>query len=420
MPQRNAKVEELIDNLGNEKQRRIREGSALLSTIPYLQSIQEYFQQVLTAKEEGKFLVGHTVFCPQEIFYALDIVPLFIEGYLLYNNFFVDLGNYLELAAQAGFPPEICSAHRVTDAMVLSEGFPRPDFFVFSSQACDNTPKSGEGMAELFRSPCYFLDRPYEYTDRSISYYTEELKGLIEFLEEQTQRKMNYDRLKEVIERSYRVNQSHVEINRLRRNVPSPIPSEGIFSALAVGWLMGGTPEAEAYYQQLLAEVKERAAQKIGVVEKERYRIMYPFIIPFWDTSLMDWMEQEYGAVVVLDMLNTWIEEGKWVRDPDRPLENLARKAFIHPATCLLHGPMEPWLNVMVENAREYQVDGAIFFSHIGCRQACGGIRSIKDELQNLDIPMAVIDCDIVDKSFVSREEVIEKLDSFFERLEEH
>lgn len=417
---RNAKVQELIDLLHNAKERTVREGSALQCTIPYLEYIKAYFERVQTAKEEGKYVAGYTVFCPVEIFYAMDIVPLFIEGYLLYHNFFTDLGDYLELAAQFGFPPEICSAHRVTDAMVLADGFPRPDFFVFSSQACDNTPKSGEGMAELYDTPCYFLDRPYEYNEQSVNYYAEELKGLIEFLEDHTRRKMDYDRLKEVLELSYKVNQMHVQISEMRKSIPEPVPSEGIFAAMAVGWLLGGTQEAVEYYELLYNEVRERVAQRIAVVPDEKYRIMFPFIIPFWDTSLMDWMEQEHGAVVVIDMLNVWLEDGKWLVDPDNPLENLSRKTFIHPGVCLLHGPMDVWLDNVVKAARDYHADGAIFFSHIGCRQACGGIRAVKDILQEkFSIPLAVIDCDIVDKSFTSTEEVKEKLDSFFEILAE-
>lgn len=39
--------------------------------------------------------------------------------------------------------------------MVLANSFPKPKCWVYTSQACDNTPKSGEGMAEFHGVPFY-------------------------------------------------------------------------------------------------------------------------------------------------------------------------------------------------------------------------------------------------------------------------
>ncbi|OGW17355.1 MAG: hypothetical protein A3G93_04425 [Nitrospinae bacterium RIFCSPLOWO2_12_FULL_45_22] len=415
---RNPTMQELINKLEGVKE--LYKDSSFRSVLPYLDLVIKYYERVISAKEQGKFLVGHTVMCPIELFYAMDIVPLHIEAYALYNNFFGDLKEYLELAAQVGFPPEICSAHRVTDAMVLAQAFPKPDFFVFSSQACDNTPKSGEGMAEMYGSPGYFLDRPYVYDDLSLAYYTEEYEGLIQFLEEQTGRKMDYDRLKEIVARSYRVTELCLELNELRKAVPEPFPCEGLFAQVAVMWLMAGTAEAVTFYEQMRDEVKERVDKGIGVLPEERYRLILPFVIPFWDMSIMDWMQEEHGAVIVADILNAWGHDPYWLKNPNKPVENLARKTFVHPACYQLHGPMEPFIESMVKSAQEYRVDGAVFFAHIGCRQACACIRAVKDELQDkLDLPVAVIDCDLVDKSFTSTEEVKGKLEEFFERMEE-
>ena len=276
-------------------------------------------------------------------------------------------------------------------------------------------------MAELYEdSPCCFLDRPYTYTDRALDYYVQEYQELIHFMEQQTGRKMDYDRLKEIVRSSYRVTELCMEINELRKTAPSPFPCEGIFAQMAVLWLYGGTKEAEDFFEMLRDEVRQRVDQQIGVVPDERFRLLIPFTPPFWDMAIMDWMQDEHGAVIAMDLLNTWGEDGKWLLDPEKPLENLARKTFLHPACYQLHGPLEPYIESRIQNALEYKIDGAVFFSHIGCRQACACIRALKDELQErVGIPMAIVDCDIVDKSFTSREEVKEKLDGFFERMEE-
>ncbi len=37
------------------------------------------FRKVQKAREEGKFVVGHTIFVPTELLYAMDIVPMYLE-----------------------------------------------------------------------------------------------------------------------------------------------------------------------------------------------------------------------------------------------------------------------------------------------------------------------------------------------------
>jgi benzoyl-CoA reductase/2-hydroxyglutaryl-CoA dehydratase subunit BcrC/BadD/HgdB len=390
------------------------------SIIPYLDLIINYHERADQARKEGKPLVAHLVMCPIEIFYAMDIVPFFVEIFVLFNTFLRDVQNFLEIAAGFGLPPEVCSAHRATDAMVLSKSIPKPDFFVYTSQACDNTPKSGEGMAELYGVPFYLLDRPYNYTPENYAYYVEEIKGLIEFLEAQTGHKMDYDRLREIVMKSWRVTELCLEINQLRKIIPEPLPCEGLFAQTAVLWTLAGTDEAIRFYEGMVAELKERVKNKVGVVAQERFRLLFPFVTPFWDMSIMDWMQERHGAVIAIDLLNIWGEDGNWLIDPDKPIESLALKTFLFPGGSMLHGPITPYKEAMVRCAKEYHIDGAVFFSHIGCRQACGTIRTLKDILQEqAGVPMINVDCDLVDKTFASREEQLEALEGFFEMLEE-
>ena len=416
---KNAQMEKLIHMLEAELQR-AREMPTLKTYPPYLEMMIGYFERVLSAKDEGRYLAAHCVFIPQEIFYAMDIVPFNLESYALFVNFFEDVREYLDIAAEFGLNPETCSAHRVIDAMVLKEAFPKPDFVVYSSQICDNTPKGGEAVAELCGVPDYFLDHPYKYTERSLSYYTEEIEGLVHFLEKQTKQKMNYDRLGDVVTQSQKLTELWLEISELKKAVPEPMPREGLFMEFALVWLVAGLPEATTLTEQLRDELKERVAKGIGAIPEERHRIYIPSYLPISDMDVIDWFEQEHGAVVVQFPSVAWRGDGKWLLDHAKPLECLARKSFVFPCAQQLHGPMEDYIEDAVRNAKNYSADGAIFFAHMGCRQLCGCIRAVKDELQGkLGIPMAVIDHDIVDKSFTSPEEMREKLDGFFELLDD-
>jgi benzoyl-CoA reductase/2-hydroxyglutaryl-CoA dehydratase subunit BcrC/BadD/HgdB len=86
-----------------------------------------------------------------------------------------------------------------------------------------------------------------------------------------------------------------------------------------------------------------------------------------------------------------------------------------------MHGPAElGWLPDTVGDAIAYKVEGAVYWAHIGCKQGCALIRIIRDALrEEAGIPTLVLDIDVVDPSFVSEEELKDKLEGFFERLEE-
>ena len=52
-------------------------------------------------------------------------------------------------------------------------------------------------------------------------------------------------------------------------------------------------------------------------------------------------------------------------------------------------------------------------------RHSCAAIKLFKDTLTELDIPMLTLDCDVVDPTITTKEEIGEKLEGFFELLED-
>jgi benzoyl-CoA reductase/2-hydroxyglutaryl-CoA dehydratase subunit BcrC/BadD/HgdB len=411
------KVTDLITYLKGE----IKEGEKYKfeSTIMYLEAMVRYFERVNSAKSKGKALVGHCVLSPIELIYAMDLVPLHLEAFCLFLNFFENLSNYLSIAAALSMPTEICSVHRVLIGMIKEKAYPKPDMLIWPSLVCDNTLKSGEGVAEFYHSAKYFLDHPYIFNEWTLEYYHKEMEGLVSFLETQTNQKLDYDKLHEVLDLSAQVTDLCSEIGEMRKVVPSPMPSESIFCMMAVNWLLSGTSEAVVILKKLRDECQENINKGIAGVTQERHRILFMFLLPVFNLSLMDWMEEEYGAAFVMCPQNDWPYPSHWYTDSSRPLLCLAKKYFIHAARNHFHGPMKIWLENVRREVEEYKPTGGIFFSHLGCRQACAGIRSLKDTLQELGIPMINVDCDLTDKSMNNPEEMKEKLEGFFEILEE-
>jgi len=386
----------------------------------YYELLLRYFERILSAREQGKPLVGHTVVIPPEIFYAMDIVPMHLEFTSMVTAQLLGLyEDFYSAAKTFGFTPEVCSAHRLLAANVILGWLPRPDAFIWSNQVCDNTAKCGDVPMNLYGTPGFFIDRPYRYVEREVRYFTRELENLVHFLEQVTGHRMDWDRLKEVVRLSGEAMALQREITRLRKTVPAPMKSRRFLNLFALNQYFSGTPEEVDFVRCVRDEVKAMAEKGQGPVPEEKYRILNLFLPPMYLWKLMDWMEREHGAVSGMEPYCSHWGEGEV--DPNKPLESLARKNFYRPICRPMHGPAaEGILQDSVQDAIEYKADGAIYWAHIGCRQADGCIRILKDALrEKAGIPMLVVDNDICDPSYASEGQMKEAIEGFFETLEE-
>ncbi len=385
----------------------------------YYQMLVDYYTRVSTAHQEGKKIASHTVFFPSEILYAMDIVPMHTEMTTwLIALFLKEQAELLEKGAEQGLVPEICSPHRGVAGIFASNSIPRPDAILWSNLICDNTAKSGELMMELSGSPGFFLDNPFRNSPGEIDYLVGELQDMVDFLEEQTGNKMNWNKLSETIERTQHEIELYREISELRKVVPSPMNILGYLELLAADYMYPGQPEATQYLTLLRDELKEMVEKGRGAVNPENFRLMTLFIPPMHLMTSLARLFDERGAVSVVEPLFTLWSEGEL--DPDNPLRSVAIKSFMMPERRSMYGPLsQQALDDITVCAEQYNTDGAIYWAFMGCRHTCATIKIIKDTLSEIDIPMLTIDCDIVDPTITPEEEVTDKIEQFFELLED-
>jgi benzoyl-CoA reductase/2-hydroxyglutaryl-CoA dehydratase subunit BcrC/BadD/HgdB len=384
----------------------------------YYQMLTSYFTRILEAKEKGDFIVAHTVFFPAEIFYSMGIVPMHTETTTWMISLFTgECSDLLEGGAELGLASEICTAHRGLAGAFARGVLPRPDAICWSNMVCDNTAKSGELVMELNKCPGFFLDHPFQNTDEEMRYFVGELKSMIDFLEEQSGHKMDWDLLSETVARMDKQISLVREINELRKAVPSPFHFQGFMDLLTADYLFPGQPEAIEYLETLRAELAGMVKEGKGAVPNERFRLMNFFLPPMYLIGFLEKISQESGAVSVVEPFFTFWGDGKL--DPHRPLESVAQKSFMLPEA-RMYGPLdERAIDSITQCAEDYKIDGAIFYADVGCRHSCATIKLFKDILNDLDIPMLTLDCDILDPTITSEEEIREKMEGFFELLED-
>ncbi len=385
----------------------------------YYQMLAEYYTRIRNARQEGKLLAAHTVFFPTEILYAMDIVPMHTEMTTWLTALFLrEQAELLAKGAELGLAPEICSPHRGVAGIFGLGAIPHPDVILWSNLICDNTAKSGELMMELSHSPGFFLDNPFQSSPGEINYLVGELEDMVHFLEEKSGRKMDWDRLSEMVARTDEEIELYREICQLRKAVPSPMSISGYLELLSADYMFPGQPEATQYLMQLRDELKTMVEQGRGAASPERFRLMTLFVPPMYLMSYLAGLFEELGAVSVVEPLFTRWSEGRL--DPAKPLESVARKSFLIPERRSMYGPLsEQALQDITDGAEQYKIDGAIYWAFMGCRHTCATVKVIKETLSEVDVPMLTIDCDIVDPTINSEEEIRDKITQFFEMLED-
>jgi len=177
---------------------------------------------------------------------------------------------------------------------------------------------------------------------------------------------------------------------------------------------LAGDQRAVTFFEMVRDEVKEKVDRGEGRVPQERHRLLNLYWPPSYNWAIMDWMESEHGAISVAEPVT-----GSWFRgdpDPAKPLESLARYAFNIECVSLYEGSFGDILRTAVE----YQADGTIFWAHIGCRMSCATIKMIKDALmEQTGLPTLILDYDVMDPTYAPVDQLKDKLEEFFELLEE-
>ena len=235
---------------------------------------------------------------------------------------------------------------------------------------------------------------------------------LIDFLSEATGRKLDYDRLKQVVILSDQACALWDEIMSYRRYIPTP------FSASEIGIMFvmvtrQGTQEAVDFLTVVRDEVKEKALGGVGVVEEEKIRLFWDNIPLWYNMGLFNYFEKMGGVVVAETYSAAWSLR----LDTDNPIRALAMKSLMsYPlVSCVSVNKRK---EMVLKACRDYAIDGAILHQNKSCVPITLGQMDIKRALEEeLGIPSVVIDADHMDDQNFSVAQFETRVDAFMEML---
>ncbi len=406
------------------------------------------------AKEEGKPVAYTFIVCAyDEIIHAMDIVPVWTENYAGICAAKRDAQRFLEKAEAENFSRSLCTyalcglgfdiwraelgemppdspwGGQVKPDMMLGSGQmvcdPRNKWYQAAQQYMPDVPIYEVGLPW----PPYEQDYDYrEVQDYYIKYIIEQLRGLVKFLENQTGKKMDWDRLSGLVDLTDRTWNLIWETYELRRAVPTPMDTGDAMNTMVPIAFMMGTQEAYDFFRGLYGELQRKIANKEGVVPEEKYRLLWGGGLPSW-FALSDFNYfNSKGAVFPVETTYRSVE-AVYNFDVDLtkisdPLEHIAwrwlkywtywyDKARKRPGS-------HPDVERLIQYIEDYKIDGVVMHEAFSCRTWHPGLIWQLNLLKKVyrDIPSLVLESDIVDISSYSEADTRVRIDTFIEALE--
>jgi len=346
------------------------------------------------------------IFFPCELLHAIGIKLGFIEGFSGYLNgaccerFFID---YIE---NAGMPKTLCSYHKALLGAAFSEVLPKPKFIMFTTMACDANIITFRALADFWKIPLFTVDIPSSNDEDSIKYVEEQLKQAVSFIEKNTNKKFDYEKLKEVIRRENRSMKLYKEYLKelSAKYIPNDVTSE--MYKLFFTHILNGTEEAEKYFEMLLDDAKKTEETN------DRIRILWCHTIPYWQKSIREFFNNSKKYQLLCSDLNF---DAIVELDENKPLRSLAIKLLNN----YVRGSAHSRAGKILDMAKYLKADGVVYFNHWGCKKTLGGSGITKKILEESGIPVLVLDGDGCDRKNINDGQMKTRLQAFLEILEE-
>ena len=336
--------------------------------------------------DAGKKVIGYfCCFVPDEIIAAFDMVPYRIQGS---QSEPID-------EADAFIEPMACPFARSCFNKALKGDYDFLDGFV-APHSCDTV----ERLYHIWRhnKPAafnHFINVPHMLGPSSEKFYRNELNYFIKCLEDWSGRKLETEKLRECVKRYNERRAALRELYALRKSAPPLVSGTEITKVLVAGMGIPATEHVELV-KNFIAEVKGRTQPKPAKVPR----------IFIWGNEIDDVafikLVEESGAQVVMDDLCTgtrffWDD----VPETDDPLDGISKR-YLYTHCPRSNVPQTDGRTEDLENrygyirafAREWLVDGAIFYIVRYCDTCELEGPDLREYLNSLKIPVLMIEDD--------------------------
>jgi benzoyl-CoA reductase subunit B len=401
--------------------------------------IARHFDRLAAAPDTGAktaytFVPGNLT----ELLLSFDLLPVLPEINSLQSAMRGKTAEYIAIAEKLGHSEDVCTYVKSDIGMLKSgnigptgQRLPDPDVLLLSYTGCFTFMKWFELLREEYHCPVAMLHVPDQpdgrITPAMRDYVVTQLRDVvIPALERVSGRAYDEERLRHHLALAARAEDDLVWVLQSAKHRPSPI--DAYFGAVYyVGPIFSafrGTQDAVAYYQALREEVAGRIregkgpATPDGDVEHERFRVVVEGP-PNWTSFRQFWkMFADEGAVAVA---STYTKVGGvydmgFRHDPARPLESLAEYCL----GCYTNLGLPTRIEMLARYVQDYEADGFLINSVKSCNSfSAGQLHILREVERRSGRPGGFIESDLVDPRYFSAANIKNRLESYFQMLEQ-
>ncbi|MEE9399155.1 MAG: 2-hydroxyacyl-CoA dehydratase family protein, partial [Dehalococcoidales bacterium] len=293
--------------------RKKRAINRLKTMYPLRALVDGMYEKAVEASQEGRPVAWCMVnwWGGDAVLRAMDVATIYPEDYGAVCAAFGVAPAFLACSDSDGFPTHMCGyarnclgyASRMKDLGEIPPeapmgGMPRPSLLVGSGYFCDTRYKWFQALGRFLDAPLWVLEMPHPgvkesrmagVREHNIRFLVEELRGFIAFLENLLGRKMDQERLKEVVDDTIEMNRLWHGVNELRKARPCPMHSRDFWSSMPASLYTAGDPKETAkLYGDMYNEVKSLVDGHTGAISEEKYRLAFAELPPWHSLSFFN------------------------------------------------------------------------------------------------------------------------------------
>jgi benzoyl-CoA reductase/2-hydroxyglutaryl-CoA dehydratase subunit BcrC/BadD/HgdB len=323
---------------------------------------------------------------------------------------------YLDAAESKGLPGDTCGLPRFTTGIALMNELPQGRCIVSSNLPCDGGLASYECIQKsLGNIPIYRLSVPYDFrNDESIDTFAKDLKGMIKFLEENTEGKMDWDKLREIC--GYYNELIEIELERweLAKTEVVPLSNDSIWFPHYFSFNAAPTSKGLIKHQRKLLKMDQKAYKKgIPSFDGIKYRVVMWNPPPSAYGHIWNWLERCWGIATVMDLETYGSMKYIDTATPDSMVRGLARAYMWASMAKHTRGPAENMIGDMLRVIEEYKPDFVLYPAHMGCKNSMSLEAIMKEECRKRKIPFCVFRYDLCDNRVTSRQQMRDQISKF-------
>jgi benzoyl-CoA reductase/2-hydroxyglutaryl-CoA dehydratase subunit BcrC/BadD/HgdB len=366
--------------------------------------------QIAEERKKGKKIVGtFCLFVPDEIIFSAGADRIILCG---------GKNDTVSIAEQY-LPRNICPLVKSSFGSIINKGcsgvkscshFSMVDIIV-AENTCDSKKKMYELLGDYV--PAYVIDLPQRPdSPEALNYFLGGLEKFKGVMEELTGNKVTVELLKKEIESSNETRKLLFRLYELRKNNPPPISGLDVLKVMQKQYFLS-PEEFKKILRMLLCETEQVKVDREQADWKRRPRIMISGCpMSRGNTKVPEIIEGKGGVIVVEESCTGTRSFWDLVDEDKDPMLALAERYIKIPCSCM--SPNKRRIDNILELAREFKVDGVVYYT----LQFCHGYNiekyKIQQALKKAGIPMLAIETDYSDSDV---EQIGLRVDAFLEML---